>query len=179
LWLVRAICAPVAAFRFLFLDPRGIREHLPEQVGGGRGAPDRAGKAFRREAWKQAAMIDMGVGEQHGVYLRRVEGEGLMIEGLERSRTLEEATVDQQSMIAAFDLEARSGDGLCRAVNGEPNSGGHVQSTVSAIAPASATEAATRAAAPQAAFRKPAMTTSRTSLNRVLNNTGEARARPI
>ena len=64
-------------------------------------------------------MIDMGVGEENRVDPGRIEGEGLMIERFERARALEHAAIDEQPPSAMLDLEAGSGHGLRRAVDGD------------------------------------------------------------
>ncbi len=98
--LTGPITSAVVPHRVAFLDPPRVGEHEFEEIGSRGGAPDLAVEPFGDEPRQQPAVIDMGVGENDGIDMLRVEGKGLAIERLQRARSLEEAAIDEQAFAA-------------------------------------------------------------------------------
>ncbi|MNC25624.1 hypothetical protein D3C75_737210 [compost metagenome] len=70
-------CAPlVFPLGVAFLDVRRVHQHQLQQFTGGIGRVDRSAIALSRQPRQQAAVVDVGVGDHHGIQLQRVEGEG-------------------------------------------------------------------------------------------------------
>ncbi|SST10380.1 Uncharacterised protein [Acinetobacter baumannii] len=55
---------------------RGVQQHEFQQFAGGLGGEDRALEALGRQARQQAAVVQVGVGDDHRVDARGIEGEG-------------------------------------------------------------------------------------------------------
>ena len=49
------------------LDVAGIRQHVGTEIDGAARGKDAAGKAVTHQLWQQAAVVDMSMGQQHGV----------------------------------------------------------------------------------------------------------------
>ncbi len=57
--------------RVFRLNLGGVAEHQFHQVGRGRGGDDRAAKPLLHQLRRQPAVVDVGVGQQHGVEISR------------------------------------------------------------------------------------------------------------
>ena len=79
--LAAALLSNVQRFDFHFLNGAGVGQHHPAKFGCPSGGEDRALETRKREFGEKTAMVDMGVGQQHGVDTRRVERKRLVIEG--------------------------------------------------------------------------------------------------
>ena len=89
------------------------------EAAGAFGRPDPAGEAVPDEHRQIAAVVQVGVGEQHGVELhgRRAERHPVAFaQGLE---ALEKAGIEQQSLLAHRQQMTRAGDGVGGAEEGE------------------------------------------------------------
>ncbi len=58
-------------------------------------------------------MVDMGVGQEHGVEPVRLEGEIAVVEGLQRLGSLEHAAVDEDAPAVGLEEVAGPGDFMC------------------------------------------------------------------
>ena len=62
----------------------------------------RPAKAVAHELRQEAAMVDMGMGQQHSVDLGRAKRKGPVVELLQRLRSLKQPAVDQETSGSAF-----------------------------------------------------------------------------
>ena len=99
--------APVALGVFL-LQPGRIEHHQPRQLAGGAGGDDLAAEAALGEQRQPAAMVEMGVGEQHHVDRLRIEAEGLGVVLGELAAALEQAAIDQDALARRIRSGGRS-----------------------------------------------------------------------
>lgn len=74
--LADPVAPAVLPLGVLFLDVRGVQQHEFQQFAGGLGGEDRALEALGRQARQQAAVVQVGVGDDHRVDARGIEGEG-------------------------------------------------------------------------------------------------------
>ena len=98
------------------LDMARIRQHHRAEIGRRGGGVDRSLETCLHELRQQSAVIDMRMGENHCMDLRRLEREGPIVELLLRFRTLEHAAVDQHARSRMFDHEAGTGDRVTGSV---------------------------------------------------------------
>jgi hypothetical protein len=101
------------------LDVRRVEQHHAEQVRRGAGADDGPLEAHRHQAGQQAAVVDVRVGEQHEVDVRRVEGPGQVVARLHLAATLVHAAIDEEARAARFHQETGAGDFLRGAEKAE------------------------------------------------------------
>ena len=66
-------------------------------------------------------MIDMRMRQQHGVDVGRPEGEGAVVERLQRLVALEHAAVDEDAFAVHLEQMARAGDGARGAAEAKPS----------------------------------------------------------
>jgi len=116
--------AAVDALDLALLDVAAVRQHERQQIGGARGSEHRPAKAGLHQARDHAAMVDMGVGQQQELGLARIEGQGAVVEGVERLRALEHAAVDEESALRMADPVAGAGHGAGGAVEVEGDAHG-------------------------------------------------------
>ena len=67
--------APVQGSNLGLLDAAGVRQHVGTEIDGAARRKDAAGKAVAHQLRQQAAVVDMGMGQEHGVDIRRREKE--------------------------------------------------------------------------------------------------------
>ena len=89
--------APVQGGNLGLLDAAGIRQHVGTEIDGAARRKDTAGKAVAHEFWQQAAMVDMGVGQQHGVDVGRAKRKRPVVELLQGFRSLKQPAIDQEA----------------------------------------------------------------------------------
>ena len=89
--------APVERGDLRFLNAAGIRQHIGAQVDRAARRQDPAAKAVAHQLRQQAAVVDMGMRQQHGVDVGRAERKGAVVECLQRLLSLEQAAVDQEA----------------------------------------------------------------------------------
>ncbi len=82
------------------LNVGAVRQHDAAQVGSGLGGVDLAFVTFLAKFRQQAAMVDVGVGEEDGVETGRFEAERPPVERLSRFRALEHPAVHEQFLAA-------------------------------------------------------------------------------
>ena len=85
----------VGICRIGFLDVGAVRQQNRTQLLGRFCAVNAAFKAFLHQTGDQAAVVHMGMGQDHGVHLRRIEGKGFFIKIFDGFGTLEHAAVHQ------------------------------------------------------------------------------------
>ena len=68
----------------------------------------RPAKAVAHELWQQAAVVDMGVGQQHRVDIGRAERKGAVVQLLQRLRSLKQAAIDQEASGRGSRTDSRS-----------------------------------------------------------------------
>ena len=104
------------------LDARGVLQHDGDQVARRRGAVDRPREALADEIGQVAAVVDMGMAEQHRIDIRRRERE-LPIAFVHFLALPEhQPAIEQDACIGGFDEVHRAGDGLGGAVKGDADS---------------------------------------------------------
>ena len=91
------------------MDAPGIGEHVFQQVRRRLRAPDRTIEPFSGETRQKPGVVDMGVGQHHGIDMTRIERERLGIEPLQRARALKHAAVDKNARLAGNELVAGTG----------------------------------------------------------------------
>ena len=102
---------------FLFLNMRAIGQQHFEQVNGGRRSVDRPAIAHHGEAWQQAGVVDVRVGQQHEIEFAHVEA------NVERREVflprlgspLKHAAIDEKAGLAGVDEIAGTGNFAGRA----------------------------------------------------------------
>ncbi|MNZ82442.1 hypothetical protein D3C78_1011400 [compost metagenome] len=119
--LAAEACAPlVFPLGVIFLNVRGIHQHQLQQVAGGIRRIDRAAVALRGQAGEQAAMVDVGMGDHHGIQLQGIEGEGLAVVGFVFAAALTHAALKQDACaVTGLDQVAGAGDLLDGAEKGK------------------------------------------------------------
>ncbi len=125
LWLIDAVGAAIAALRFGFLDAARIGQHVVEQFARCLGAMNDALVSGGNQLGQQAAMIDVGMSEDHGRQAVCIERQRLIIQRLDRAGPLEQAAVNQHRRLAGADLHAGAGNGASRAVERDGRVRGH------------------------------------------------------
>jgi len=101
--------------RFFDLQMSGIGEHQLGDLRRRLGAQDLPGEPSPDEQGEPPCVIEVGVGEEDGVDLPRVEGERLPIEVLALTPSLEQAAVKKETESVDLDEVTRAGDRLRRA----------------------------------------------------------------
>ena len=100
----------VQALHLAHLDEGGIGQHIGEQVFGCLRRINFAVKTLAHQFRQQAAVVDMGVGEQNKLNLPCVEAEIAVIQFPHRLRALVHAAVDQKFSFRHGDEVARTRD---------------------------------------------------------------------
>jgi len=100
---------PVRVARLFLMKVARVGQEDPEELQAGRRAVDRAGEALLDEARQEPRVVDMGVREQHGVQLRRLDRDRLPIPEPEFLEALEQAAIheDPRARRARDELGAR------------------------------------------------------------------------
>ena len=114
------------------LDMAAVGQHVGQQIAGAGGAEDRPAESLLDQLRQQAGVIDMRVGQKHEVDLRRIEGEGAVVELPDRLRPLEQSAVHQELTARMRDPVAGAGDRAGRAAENQIHS--HVMSSCSTAA---------------------------------------------
>lgn len=73
-------------------------------------------------------MIDMGVGQEDGVDRRNVKRKGVVVQRLERLRTLKQSAIHQETSAVERDERTGPGDAFRRAVEGKGQAHGALPS---------------------------------------------------
>ena len=100
--------------RILFLDASGIGQDDPAQILGPGGAEHAAAEALGYEPRQIAAMIEVGMGEDDGIDVRRLDRELLPVPLAQLLEPLEQAGIDQHLCRACIEQIFGAGDGTCR-----------------------------------------------------------------
>ena len=87
--------AAVGVLRLFFVEVPTVGKDHGCQLVCARGAPDRTAETHPDEPRQEATMVDVSVGEQHGVDRGRVDRELVPVREAEFFATLEESAVDQ------------------------------------------------------------------------------------
>ena len=93
-------------------------------------------KSAARELGDQAAVVDMGVGEQHRGDIGRREGKSAVVQFLQRLGTLEQAAIDQQTPGRRLEQMAGAGHRAGGAAESDANAHGLAPTASLASAPA-------------------------------------------
>ncbi|MBS1196195.1 MAG: hypothetical protein H6R33_915 [Actinobacteria bacterium] len=118
--VVAAVALAVQVLGSLLLKAGGVGQHHPEEVRGGRRSPHRPLVGVTaHQAGQVAAVVDVGVGQQHLVGQRGAEGRVLPVELGDLSRPLEHAAVHEQAAAARRQQELGAGDRVGAAKEGE------------------------------------------------------------
>ena len=120
---VAAVAFPARVAGFLFLDLAGVLEQQRDEAAARLGAVDGALEALGDEARQQARMVEVGVGDDDRVELRRPEREGGAVALLELLGALVDAAVDEHLPLAPGEVRATAGDRAAGAVEGDPGHG--------------------------------------------------------
>ena len=103
----------------LHLELGRVEQHEPGELGGRRGAHDRAPEALVDEQRQQAAVVEVGVGEDDGVERRRVDAQRHPVAHRLVGAALEHAAVDEDAGPTRVDEVARAGDRARSAEEGQ------------------------------------------------------------
>src|SRR3569833_1229522 len=106
------IATTVAPCCLGFVDTPGIGEHVFQKIAGRLRAPDRALEAFRRELGEKAAVVEVGVRENHPRNALGIERKPRGVELFQGARALEQAAIAQQRSPIVGKFHARAGDGV-------------------------------------------------------------------
>jgi hypothetical protein len=104
-----SLVAATLVVRVLDRDAGGIGEDDVSEVGGCRGAPDRAREAGTDQPREVARVVEVSVGEDDGVYGARVDGERIPV-SLGEFAFLVEAALDEHALAGCLEQEAGTGD---------------------------------------------------------------------
>ena len=107
------------------LDVGGVLEHHGGQVGGGGRGEDRAVIPGADEGGQGTGVVDVGMGEDDGVDVLRLEPQVPVSTEAFLAPALEEAAVEKDPGTADLDDVAAPGHAAGRAVKGELHGGGH------------------------------------------------------
>ena len=102
---------PVLPLDLALLDLAAVRQHEGEEIERRRGGMDRPGEAAAGQLGHQAAVVDMGVGEEEIVDGGGIEGKGRVVQFADRGVALEHAAVDEEASAIVLDQIAGAGDG--------------------------------------------------------------------
>lgn len=83
------------------------------------GAEHLALEAIEHQAWGIAAMVQVGVGEHHGVDLRGIDLQTLPVEFAQVLEPLKQSAVDENPGVAVGEKVFGAGDGACTAKAGQ------------------------------------------------------------
>ncbi len=109
----------VGEFRVLFLQEAAVGQQDPAQLVGQLGRMDAAAKAVLHEQGQVAAVIEMGVGEDHRVDAVRGDGHRRPVALPELLEALKQAAIDQDPAAAGLQQVFRAGHGPDAAEEGE------------------------------------------------------------
>jgi hypothetical protein len=107
-----------AAARFFLLQVGGVLHHQARQLARGGGRHDLAAEPAPGQQRQTAAVIQVGMGEQHMIDLRGIEAERLGVLLLQFATALIQAAIDQDAAARAFDHMAGSGHAPVGAMEG-------------------------------------------------------------
>ena len=96
------------------------------QGAGGRGAVDRSVEALLDQIGQVAAVVDVGMAEQHRVDVAGPEGKFLVANAALGAMALEQSAVQQQRLAAGVNLVHRAGDGAGGTPEGDGGFGGRL-----------------------------------------------------
>ena len=82
-----------------FLKMCGVEEDNFGYLGGGLGTDYLSPEPFINQPWQQAGMVEVGVGQQHGVQSVRLDAEGLPVTGKESSFLVETAVHEKAGTV--------------------------------------------------------------------------------
>ena len=119
------VLVALGTLSFHLLDVGTVRQQYADQVVGGGSGVDRPAEAFRHQLRQQAAVVDMGMGQQDEGNVARREMERHPVAPLRDASALEHAAIHQEFDTAGFDQIARAGNFMRGAEKSEP----HVQET--------------------------------------------------
>ena len=103
----------------LLLELGRVEQHEPGELGGRRGADDGAAEALVDEQRQEAAVVEVGVGQDDGVERRRVEAQRHVVADRLVGAALEHAAVDEDLGPAGVDEVAGPGHGPRAAEEGQ------------------------------------------------------------
>lgn len=103
-----AVCVGVPGG--LHLEPRAVAQHDPGEPGGVGAGQDRSPESLPHQAGQIAAVVQVGMGDDHGVHVRGVAGEPLPVAVPQLRETLEETAVEEDPRMVALDQEPAAGD---------------------------------------------------------------------
>ena len=120
---VQTLAGALAVFPLgvLFLQVAGILEHDAAQVAGGAVGEHGAAVTGLDQQWQATGVIQVGMGEDHGVQSRRVEVERIAVARLVLASALDQATVDQHLHALGLDQETGTCDLARRAQKTDPH----------------------------------------------------------
>lgn len=118
-------CAPAVLPLGVFLLQEGrIQQHQFEQLAAGFGGMDRAAIPLGHQTRQQPAVIEVGVGNDHGIQAARIEGKSTVVLIFLLAASLVHAAFEQHpGTLAAFHEVAGACDLLNRADEGEQGHG--------------------------------------------------------
>ena len=115
--------APIERGDLGFLDASGVGQHVGAQIDRAARRKDPAGESLAHELRQQAAVIDMRMGQQHGIDVGGAERKCAIVQRLQRLRSLKQPAVDEETSGPGLEQMARAGHGAGRAA--EPQGDAH------------------------------------------------------
>ena len=109
----------VRAAGVFFLQVRAVEQHHLAQVARGGRRVDAAAKALLHQRRQEAAVVEVGVAQHHGVDRRRLDRKRRPVALAQRLVALEQAAVEQDARAAGVDQVARAGDRVGGAEEGD------------------------------------------------------------
>lgn len=95
----------------LHLEARAVPEHDLREPGGVGGGQDRSSEAVPHQSGQIATVVQVGMGDDHGVDGRGVARQLGPVAAAQVRETLEEAAVEEDPGVIALDEESTAGDG--------------------------------------------------------------------
>ena len=95
-----------------FVDAGRVAQHDGQEIGGGGGGVDGVAVALLGQRGDVAAVVDVGVGEHHGIHRGGIEAEGLVDGFGFLAAALEQAAIEEDARGAEFQEVFGAGDGV-------------------------------------------------------------------
>ena len=100
----------VAPLRFHLLDVRAVQEHDPHEIPGGRSTVDGILESLGNEGGQQAAVVDMGVGDQYEIDILGIICVQIPVTFLDFLVALVQAAIESKSFSGTFNDITRATD---------------------------------------------------------------------
>jgi len=110
---------PVRKGGIVFLQVAAIGQQQFAQCDRGRRGPHAAAKSLPHQQRQRARMVEVRMGQDHGIQARRIDRQGLPVQQAQVLVALEQPAIDQQPAARMFEQVFRSGHGAGCAKEGK------------------------------------------------------------